>query len=127
MENEVDTIALIHELLKQHYKICLPYVRKGKMIFKPITTIHFEYEYWKNMRQPIIDTVVSGEDISLMIVPLIGFNDTKHRLGYGLNHYNNYLHSHEKIKTIGLAYDFQSNNDFITNRYDKVLDLIITN
>ncbi|MDR0674661.1 MAG: 5-formyltetrahydrofolate cyclo-ligase [Mycoplasmataceae bacterium] len=127
MENEVDTIAIIHELLQSHYKICLPYLNKNKMFFKPITTIHFEYEYWKNMRQPSTSTIVNGDQITLMIIPLIGFNKTKHRLGYGFNHYNNYLNTHTNIRTIGLAYDFQRNDEFVINRYDKVLDLIITN
>jgi 5-formyltetrahydrofolate cyclo-ligase len=79
------------------------------------------------MRQPTTPTIINGDNISLMIVPLIAFNKTNHRLGYGFNHYNKYLHTYSNIRTIGLAYDFQKNNDFITNRYDKVLDLIITN
>jgi 5-formyltetrahydrofolate cyclo-ligase len=79
------------------------------------------------MRQPSTSTIVNGDQITLMIIPLIGFNKTKHRLGYGFNHYNNYLNTHTNIRTIGLAYDFQRNDEFVINRYDKVLDLIITN
>jgi 5-formyltetrahydrofolate cyclo-ligase len=79
------------------------------------------------MRQPITHNIINGNDISLMIVPLIGFNKTKHRLGYGFNHYNDYLRFHDKIETIGLAYDFQNNEEFMINQRDKMLDLIITN
>jgi 5-formyltetrahydrofolate cyclo-ligase len=79
------------------------------------------------MRQPVSAPTVKGNEIGLMIIPLIGFNTAKYRLGYGFNHYNNYLHYYGKIHTIGLAYSFQKNDDFVTNNYDKVLDLIITN
>jgi 5,10-methenyltetrahydrofolate synthetase len=127
MENEVDTIAIAHELLQRHYKVCIPYIKKNKMEFKPIESIHFPFEYWKNMRQPLTNQVVLGDQISSMIIPMIAFSDTKKRLGYGFNHYNNYLHQYTKIYTIGLAYDFQRNNDFVVNRYDKMLNVIITN
>jgi 5,10-methenyltetrahydrofolate synthetase len=97
------------------------------MFFKPITSIHFEYEFWKNMRQPIIKNIIDGSEISLLITPIIGFNQSQQRLGYGLNFYNDYLDKYNHIYTIGLAYDFQRNDEFITDRRDKVINLIITN
>jgi 5-formyltetrahydrofolate cyclo-ligase len=126
MENEVDTIALIDELIKKGYKVCISYISRNKMVFKPIRSVHFEHEYWKNMRQPTIQSTINGNDIETMVVPLIGFNNSNYRLGYGFNHYNDFLHTYN-IHTIGLAYDFQRNDDFVTNRYDKMLKMVITN
>jgi 5-formyltetrahydrofolate cyclo-ligase len=79
------------------------------------------------MRQPIIKSIVDCKDVELMIVPLIGFNKSNHRMGYGFNHYNDYLHNSKNIYTIGLAYEFQRNDEFITTSYDKMLDKIVTN
>ncbi|MDR0825795.1 MAG: 5-formyltetrahydrofolate cyclo-ligase [Mycoplasmataceae bacterium] len=127
MENEVDSIAIINDLLEGGHKVCLPYITNSKMFFKPITTIHFEYEYWKNMRQPVAGQTIDIKDIELMIVPVVAFNKRLQRLGYGLHFYNDYLKLTNKIYTVGLAYDFQLNNDFKTTARDKILDIMITN
>jgi 5-formyltetrahydrofolate cyclo-ligase len=58
---------------------------------------------------------------------MVGFNKRLQRLGYGLHFYNDYLKQTNKIYTVGLAYDFQLNNDFKTTTRDKILDIIITN
>jgi 5-formyltetrahydrofolate cyclo-ligase len=79
------------------------------------------------MRQPTTESIVECKDIELMIIPMIGFNKSNNRMGYGFNHYNNYLQVAKNIYTIGLAYDFQRNDDFITTSYDKMLDKIVTN
>jgi 5-formyltetrahydrofolate cyclo-ligase len=79
------------------------------------------------MREPATKTIVHNQDISLMIVPTIAFNKSNYRLGYGLNFYNNFLEEEHNIYTIGLAYDFQLNNEFTTTKQDKSLDVIITN
>jgi 5-formyltetrahydrofolate cyclo-ligase len=79
------------------------------------------------MRQPLTKTIIGIDDISLMLVPMIGYNKNNHRLGYGLNFYNAYLNVSNNIYTVGLAYQFQYNNEFITTNYDKILDTVITN
>ncbi|GHU32153.1 hypothetical protein FACS1894166_04900 [Bacilli bacterium] len=79
------------------------------------------------MRQPVTDQTITINQIELMIVPVVGFNKTRQRLGYGLHFYNDYLKQTHKIYTIGLAYDFQLNNDFKTTPRDKILDIMITN
>jgi 5-formyltetrahydrofolate cyclo-ligase len=126
IENEVDTIAIADELLIQKYKICIPYIKKKALLFKPIQSIHFKHEYWKNMKQPVTKDVIDGENIQLMIMPAIGFNDSHKRLGYGFHHYNKYLSKYSNIFTIGLAYQFQRNNQFTTTSFDKMLNKVIT-
>jgi 5-formyltetrahydrofolate cyclo-ligase len=79
------------------------------------------------MREPATNVIIDINDISLMLVPMVGYNKNNYRLGYGLNFYNTYLDIPNKIYTIGLAYQFQYNNEFITTNYDKILDTIITN
>jgi len=45
IEGEVDTIAIIDELLKNDFKVCLPVIEKNQMVFKPITTLQFPYDF----------------------------------------------------------------------------------
>jgi 5-formyltetrahydrofolate cyclo-ligase len=79
------------------------------------------------MRQPRIRSIVRPDDIELMVLPTIGFNKSNQRMGYGFHYYNNYLHTTKNIYTIGLSYDFQRNDEFITTSYDKMLDKVVTN
>jgi 5-formyltetrahydrofolate cyclo-ligase len=78
------------------------------------------------MREPVGKDEISGSNIDVMLVPMIGFNDKKNRLGFGFNYYNDYLTDNDKIFTIGLAYQLQLNNSFVTSSRDKILDMIIT-
>lgn len=77
------------------------------------------------MKQPADDIKVLNNQIGLLIVPLVGFNKSNYRMGYGMNFYNNFL-SVNHIQTIGIAYSLQKNDNInITNR-DIKLDKIIT-
>ena len=59
-----------------------------------------------------------------MIIPMLGFNLDKYRIGYGKGYYDHYLKSHDCLK-IGLAFDDQQ-IDFKTETHDISLDYIIT-
>ena len=70
---------------------------------------------------------VSYPDI--LFVPLVGYDDKLNRLGYGGGFYDRYLQKISKIKKIfkiGLGFSFQEIKKIPINKYDKKLDLIIT-
>lgn len=125
MENEVDTLKIMQWLLKNNFKICLPKINKNIMNFISIESLDFDSEFWHCMKQPKSNKIIDPSMINLLIVPLIGFNKKRYRMGYGMNFYNNYLRN-TKISTIGLAYSFQQNEDIIIENKDIKLDKIIT-
>ena len=64
-----------------------------------------------------------------MIVPLVGFDKSKFRLGYGGGFYDRYLEKISQIKkctTIGLAFSHQKVNKINIEKFDRKLDLILT-
>ena len=66
----------------------------------------------------------------ILIVPLVGFDKCKYRLGYGGGFYDRYINKirkRKKVLTIGFAYSFQKVKNIPTNNYDIKLDFIITN
>jgi len=79
------------------------------------------------MKQPLGDTIINSKNIQMILVPLIAYNSQNNRLGYGLNFYNNYFNNEQESLAVGLAFDFQKNDEFEVNNNDKVLDIIITN
>ena len=67
----------------------------------------------------------------VLIVPLVGFDKNKFRLGYGGGYYDRYieklLNLKKKFLTIGFAFSFQEIKKIPINRFDKKLDIILTN
>ena len=66
---------------------------------------------------------------NFIIVPILAFDKNKYRLGYGGGFYDRYLEKMSKIKKIlkiGLGFSYQELKKIPINKYDKRLDLIIT-
>jgi 5-formyltetrahydrofolate cyclo-ligase len=61
----------------------------------------------------------------IVIIPIIGYNRQKYRLGRGSGFFDRYLYEHPTIYKIGLAYSFQE-RDFAADGHDIKLDIIIT-
>ena len=65
----------------------------------------------------------------ILLVPLVAYDNSLNRLGYGGGFYDRYIDKIEKIKKvikIGLAYSYQKIENVPINQYDKKLDFIIT-
>ena len=93
------------------------------------------YEWLKN--DPLkINKYGIAEPISLkkiypdiIFVPLVAYDADLNRLGYGGGYYDRYLDKIKNIKKvlkIGLAFSYQKLKKIPINKYDKKLDLIIT-
>ena len=65
----------------------------------------------------------------VLIVPLVGFDKKKFRLGYGGGFYDRYIFKvlkFKKVVTIGFAFSFQELQTVPKNKFDQKLDFIIT-
>ena len=66
---------------------------------------------------------------NILLVPLVAFDSSLNRVGYGGGFYDRYINrikKNQKIITIGLAYSFQKVKKIPVNKYDNKLDFIIT-
>ena len=62
----------------------------------------------------------------VMLVPLLVFDEDKHRLGYGKGFYDRYLKKFKNILTIGVAFSFQKYHKLPINNMDVKLNYILT-
>jgi 5-formyltetrahydrofolate cyclo-ligase len=65
----------------------------------------------------------------IIFVPLVAYDNDLNRLGYGGGFYDRYLEkiaNIKKILKIGLGFSYQELKKIPINKYDKKLDLIIT-
>ena len=65
----------------------------------------------------------------IILVPLVAFDIKLYRLGYGGGYYDRYIDKiskKKKLLKIGIAHSCQKINRVPVNKYDKKLDIIIT-
>lgn len=73
-----------------------------------------------------VKDVSEGKSYDLVIVPLLGFDRSGNRLGYGGGYYDKFLSRNNCKEAIGLGYSLQEVKSLPVEEHDQKLDLIIT-
>lgn len=76
--------------------------------------------------EPIDGQIINPEDIDIILVPLLAYDDNCKRLGHGGGYYDRYLKKCTKAKRIGVAFSLQKLSEVVTDDNDERLDLIIS-
>ncbi len=131
---EVETEYIRLAAFASGKRVAVPIHEKHNPILQHrfITDTHeFTPGHW-NVPVPIIDNTVllSAADLALtasdiIIVPLVAFDRSKHRLGYGKGFYDRFLHT-EKAITIGIGFSIQEVEHIPIEPHDETLSMIIT-
>jgi len=66
------------------------------------------------------------QNYDLVIVPVVGFDLSGNRIGYGGGYYDKFLASNQCLVKIGLSYDICEVESIPTEDHDQKLDMIIT-
>ncbi len=127
INHEIDDLEILSYFFKKGSTISLPKIKKkNQMEF---------YEWYKNELMLINKYGIPEPETTnrvypdILFVPLVAFDKKLNRLGYGGGFYDRYIQKIFKIKKIikvGFAYSFQKFKNIPTNKYDKKLDIIIT-
>ena len=125
--NEIDDLGTLKFLRNKKTNIPLPIIRENNQM---------DFFEWTNKDPLKINKYGIAEPISskkiypdVIFVPLVAYDDDLNRLGYGGGFYDRYLEKISKIKKIlkiGLGFSYQKIKKIPVNKYDKKLDLIIT-
>lgn len=124
MSKEVDLRSLLTIYPNQCF--CVP-----KVVDE--TTMEFvrieETTKWKQgafrIWEPVSSQFLKPEELDVIFVPLLAFTSTCDRLGQGRGYYDRYLDRCKALK-IGVAYEFQRNDQFSVQPHDIPMDHIIT-
>ena len=124
---EIDDLDILDLLEKKNFKISLPIVKKKNQM---------NFYSWSRNDPLKINKFGIPEPVSskifypdILLVPLVAYDSSLNRLGYGGGYYDRYIEKIEKIKKvikIGLAFSFQKISSIPINQYDRRLDFIIT-
>ena len=125
---ELSTNSLNKYLIEKNINICLPKINSQS---KEINFYKFSTgtKLIKN-KYNILEPEVTNEIIfpKLVLVPLLAFNESGFRLGYGGGFYDKYFSSQEEkdIIKVGLGFSFQKVNEIPIENHDQKLDWILT-
>lgn len=128
-KSEVDTFALIRYSMSIKKSIALPKVNRETFqlqIFEVRDLLEVSPGY-QNILEPNLpeDRMLTIEDINLVLVPGVAFDESCNRLGYGKGCYDKMLRD-KGVPTIALAYEEQIVNKIPAELHDIKMDKIIT-
>ena len=127
VNNEIDDLEILKKLEKKKYKICLPVVKKN-----------FDMDFYNfSFDDPLIVNKYGIPEPrkkniiypDIILIPMVGFDKSLNRLGYGGGYYDRVIEKYMKKKKflkIGLAFSAQKITDLPVSKYDKKMDYIIT-
>ena len=129
-DGEIETSDTINFLTQQGYLVYLPILAGGKLKFAKMGK-----KYRKNkfgIDEPIYSPYRGAHRMDIILMPLVGFDKHKNRIGMGGGFYDKTLSFHKQLKNFrvpklfGLAFDSQEVDKLITQPWDVPLDGIIT-
>lgn len=129
MDSEINTIDIIKEALKRGKRVAVPKVLPGnkEMIaleIKSLLDLNESGSY--GILEPGMDKQDVGEQIDLIVLPGLAFDESGHRIGYGGGFYDKFLKKHDKVNRMALCYNFQIISNVPKEEYDQDVDLIMT-
>ena len=127
VRGEADPFPLMAALVSQGHALCLPQTRCDDLVFRawklgdPLVVGRF------NIPEP--DDKARERRPDLVLVPLLAFDASGQRLGYGAGYYDRYLRaarSKRTISAIGIAYAGQELTELPHEESDEALDAVVT-
>ena len=125
---EVNIISYLESLNQQKLNVCFPCIIKkdSYLIFK-------KWDFRKPLKKGKFEIYEPDEKKieipSKIFVPMLAYTKQKYRLGYGGGFYDRtieFLEKKRKITTIGVAFEDQKADEIPVMKFDKRLDIIIT-
>jgi 5-formyltetrahydrofolate cyclo-ligase len=129
IRDEIDPAALLARLGDAGYRLCLP-VMQGKglpLVFRAWSPGDAMGKVQWGIAEPLADKPVLEPDV--VLVPLLAFDATGYRLGYGGGFYDRTLARLRAIKpvvAVGVAYDELKVDAVPHQVYDQPLDWVLT-
>lgn len=132
-DGEVNTFEMIQKAHKIGKKIALPTIIQEKKHLIPTVINDVEDDLEEGpfgILQCKSDkgTQIPLEELDLVVVPGVAFDQSNNRLGRGGGYYDRFLEKlPQKTPSVGLAFDFQIVETLHCDKYDLPVSCVITN
>ena len=126
---EVETLVLINRLLAEGKTVAVPIIEKETRTLRlsKLFSVRDLEPSTFNVPEPLSKEIpVSPKEMECVLLPLLGFDKTGNRIGYGAGYYDRFLAENPHLIKIGLAYACQEVDAVPTEDTDIRLDMVIT-
>jgi 5-formyltetrahydrofolate cyclo-ligase len=128
-EKEVNTRPLILSLFKKGNPVVVPVIVKEDISLRLSYLRDFSalVPSTFGVPEPIGSEIpASAKDIGTIILPMLGFDRTGGRIGYGAGYYDRFLSKNPGLRKIGIAFACQEVESLPVDENDIRMDIIIT-
>lgn len=131
--DEVETMPFIEYAWGTGKDVYVPVVPPGGTALRHVR-VTYRTEWRAGVFGIMEPVVTSADDViddrffdasTVIVVPLVAFDDRCHRLGYGKGYYDRFLTS-ASAPTIGLAYELQHVRSLPSEPHDRPLTCVVT-
>ena len=122
---EVRTIPLLEQALKDGKQVAVPKVYGDEMRFVMLTDLSRVAPGYASIPEPIDDEPVVSDPTALVLMPGLAFDREGHRMGYGGGFYDRFLAEEPTHPTIALCYEFQLLEHIPTEEFDIPVDCVL--
>ncbi len=131
MPSEADIAPLIAELLQKGHKIFIPRFTRSSFEFRGVESLDDVYPGKFGLLEPLPSApLLNLQDVTLVLLPAVGFDRTGNRLGRGNGGYDKFLEELKKVNpsalTWGIALEYQLTDTVPTEPHDRKVDAIVT-
>jgi 5-formyltetrahydrofolate cyclo-ligase len=127
IRDEADPRALMSALAARGHPLALPAITPGQPLvfraWKMGDAMHANAQAF-NIPEPL-DTAPEARPV-VVLVPLLAFDATGHRLGYGGGYYDRTLERFGAVRAIGVGYAGQEVPAVPREPHDRALDAVVT-
>lgn len=126
VKDEVDTLEIIKKSLELGKKIYVPYIsNRENFEMRPVRIYDIDNLELGEFNIPTSYSMEFEDNPDISIIPGLGFDKDKNRLGYGGGYYDKFLNKSNTI-SIGIFQSAYKVDQLPTDEYDHKLDYIIT-
>jgi len=126
---EVETAGLIDALLSAGKRVVVPIIEKERRTLRLsyLTDRSVLVESTFDVPEPIgSEMPASPDDLDLIVVPVVGFDRTGSRIGYGAGYYDRFLSRAPDVPVVGAAFSCQEVPSVPCEAFDRRMDRVVT-
>ena len=126
--NEASTLQIISYLHSKNKTVLLPIIKydSKKLLFAKYNPSSKLKKNQLGIFEPVNKEYVNIENIDIVLVPCVAFNQQLYRVGMGGGFYDQTFSKKTAATLIGLAYSFQMEDDSFEEEHDIKMDYVIT-
>ncbi len=129
--SEVNTFPIIEKALQRGKRVALPRVNRSERMLELyyIESMEQLETGYMGIKEPIVspERIALAEDMEIIVLPGVAFDEQGGRLGYGGGYYDRLLDSLRKAPLlVAVAYEEQIVDEIPVEQHDRRVQVIIT-